>query len=357
VTAVRGREAEDGNAAAAAAPLVRVLRGGVVESIHRGHVAAVDGEGRLVASLGAPDAVFFLRSCCKPQQALPLVASGGADRFGVTDEELAVACGSHNGEDVHRRAVVSLLGKAGLTPDALKCGAHEPYGGRAAAELKERGEEPGALHNNCSGNHAGMLALARHLGAPTETYDQIDNPAQQLILRTVSRFTDVPSEEIGPAIDGCGAPTFAVPLGAAALAAARLVAPPGGWDAETREACARLARAMNSHPVLVEGEGELDTELMLRCEGRLVSKVGAEGMYLAGVFPSERWPRGLGLAIKIEDGDKNDRARAPSAVRALRQLGVLTDEDVRALSRFASQSLTNHRGDRVGETRAEFALL
>lgn len=338
----------------AGAPLVHVTRGRVVESIHRGHVAAVDGDGREVAHLGSPGALFFLRSCCKPHQAVPLVASGAADRFNIATEELAVACGSHDGEEVHTRAVVSLLSRAGLTPDALKCGAHEPYGGGAAEELKGRGEQPTPLHNNCSGNHAGMLALALHLGAPTETYDLPGNPAQQTILRVVSQFTDVPAEEIELAIDGCGAPTFAVPLRAAALAAVRLVAPPAGWDAATREACARLTAAMNEHPFMVEGAGELDTELMRRCGGRLVSKVGAEGMYVAGVRPSERWPRGLGVAIKIEDGDKKDRARSAAVVRALRRLGALTDEDVNVLGKFASQAITNHRGDRVGQTRAVF---
>ncbi|HLL73839.1 MAG TPA: asparaginase [Pyrinomonadaceae bacterium] len=356
MTTARGGEA-GGASAAAGAPLVFVARGGVVESIHRVHVAAVDGAGRLVASLGSPGAVFFLRSCCKPHQAIPLVASGAADHFKITPEELAVACGSHNGEEVQRRAVVSLLGKAGLAPGALKCGAHEPYGRQAANQLEERGEQPSALHNNCSGNHAGMLALARHTGASVETYDLSENPAQQAILRAVSQFTGVPAEEIELAIDGCGAPTFAVPLQAAALAAARLVAPPVEWDAETRAACARLTAAMNEHPALVAGEGELDTELMRRCGGRLVSKVGAEGMYTAGVRPCGRWPRGLGLAMKIEDGDKKDRARPAAAVRLLRQLGVLNDEDVGALAKFASQTITNHRGDRVGETRAEFELV
>src|SRR5882724_4990495 len=164
-----------------AASLVEVTRGSIVESRHRGHVAAVDGAGRIAAWLGDPAMVTYLRSSAKAFQAIPLLTSGAADRFGFTEKEIAIACASHNGEPIHTAAVLSILQKIGLDPEALKCGAHEPFSAAETRNLRASGEEPGVLHNNCSGKHAGMLALALHIGAPTETYDQLDNPIQVLI--------------------------------------------------------------------------------------------------------------------------------------------------------------------------------
>jgi L-asparaginase II len=312
-----------------------------------------------------------MRSATKPFQALPLVASGAADRFGLTDAELAVACGSHDATAAHTEAVLSLLTRAGLSASDLKCGAHEPYSKEAAEALRERGQRPTALHNNCSGNHAGLLALALHLGADVATYYRPENPAQRAVFRAVSEFSGVPTDELEYATDGCGIPTFALSVGAMARMFARLVAPEGAWGGGalgggvTREsvrgavganAARRVVGAMLARPELVEGDGELDTELMRAASGRLVSKVGAEGIYSAGVLPCERWPDGLGLAFKIEDGDKGDRARSPAAVEALRQLGVLGEAELKSLSKFARQTLRNHRGDEVGETRAVFRL-
>jgi L-asparaginase II len=335
-------------------PLVEVTRGSIVESVHRGHCVVLGGAGGVVARRGSPDALTYVRSAAKPQQVLPLITSGAAERFRLDARELAVACGSHNGEEAHTRAVLSMLGKAGLDASSLKCGPHEPYGKEAAAALRERGEKPSAIHNNCSGKHAAMLALAVHLGARPETYDQPGSPVQREVFRAVARLSGVPAEELRFAVDGCGLPAFALPLSAIALMHARLVAPPADFDDATREACARVVSAVHAHPEMVEGAGELDTEIMRAASGRLVSKVGAEGVYAAGVLPSERWPEGLGLAFKIEDGDRGDRARARLAVELLRQLGLLPDELPAALSELADPVIKNHRGDHVGRTRVAF---
>jgi L-asparaginase II len=339
-----------------AAPLVRVTRGGVTESLHRGHVVAVDGGGQVVASLGEPATVSYLRSASKPQQAVPFVASGAADRFSFGEREIAVACGSHSGETAHTETVAGMLRKLSLEESALKCGAHEPYSEETARDLRERGERPGPLHNNCSGKHAGMLALARHLGAEVAEYDSPSSPVQQAVARSVVQFSGVPAGRIAVGTDGCGVPSFGVALSALALMAARLVAPPDDWDTETRGACRRIVSAMLSHPEMVEGAGEMDTEIMLRAGGRVVSKVGAEGVYAASVLPCEEWPRGLGVALKIEDGDRAERARPVAVVETLRQLGVLRAPELEALSGFASDTLRNHRGDLVGEVRAAFEL-
>ncbi|MET0645822.1 MAG: asparaginase [Pyrinomonadaceae bacterium] len=338
------------------APLVEVWRGSIVESRHRGHVAAVDGDGRLVASLGDPETVTYLRSSAKPFQAVPLLTSGAAERFRLTEAELAVACGSHSGEDLHVETVARLLEKIGVDAALLKCGVHEPFDRETAERLRARGKTPGVLRNNCSGKHAGMLALSLHLGAPPELYDDPASPVQQSVLRAVSQFSDVDADDIALGTDGCSLPVFGLPVRAMALMYARLVAPPRGFDAATRDACARLAGAMNARPELVGGTKErFDTEVMRAGRGRLVSKIGAEGIYTAGVLPCERWPKGLGLAFKIEDGEDR-RARSTIAIEALRQLDVLEEDAHKTLSPYAKFSVQNHRGEKVGEIRAFFQL-
>lgn len=339
---------------AASAPFAVVMRGPCVESVHRGHLAVVDSRGRLVAHLGDPDAVTFLRSSAKPFQALPVLTSGAADRFGCTEAEVALLCGSHGGEPVHTRLAHSILQKAGFTEDALQCGTHTPYDPDAARRLEERGEAPTPIHNNCSGKHAGMLALARHLGAPTDTYRAPDHPVQQHILEAVARFAGLSPPAVGLGGDGCGVPTFAVPVRAMARMYAHLVAPPDDLDEPTRAACGRLVQAMTAHPALVEGNDLahcLDTALMQALPGRIVSKVGAEGVYTAGILPCTAWPHGLGVAFKIEDGDPDERARAPFAVALLDRLQLLDARARNTLAGLARKPVLDHRGDEVGEVR------
>jgi len=339
-----------------AEPLVEVKRGSITESRHRGHIVAVEPDGNIVASLGAPHNVTFLRSSAKPFQALPLLLTSAADRFGFTDREVALACASHNGEPIHTELAASMLRKIGLGPEALKCGVHEPYSAEAALELRARGEEPNVLHNNCSGKHAGMLAVALHLGAPIENYDSPENPVQKAIAKVLAQFSDVPITDMAVGVDGCAAPIFGITMKAMALAYARLVSPPASFDKTTRDACSRVVRVMTAYPELIGGTSErLDTEIMRAARGRVVSKVGAEGVYTAGIKPCEEWPKGLGLALKIEDGD-DKRARPTVVIEALRQLGVLRDESLKALSRYAFFPIKNRRGDLVGEISASFSF-
>lgn len=338
------------------APLVEVWRGPIVESCHRGHVAAVDGSNHILAELGSPETVTFVRSSGKPFQALPLIASGAADHFEFTEQEIAIACGSHSGEPVHVETVRSMLRKVELDEGALKCGVHEPFSAEVVRELARNGRSPNGLQNNCSGKHAGMLALALHVGAPTETYDQWNNPVQQMIAETVSEFADVPFEKIAIGIDGCGVPVFGISVRAMALMYARLVAPPDSFDPRTREACRRIVAAMIRFPEMVGGSKDrLDTKLIKCGQGRLISKIGAEGVYTVGVLPCLEWPGGLGLAIKIEDGDDR-RARPPAVIEALRQLGVLNEHELEPLLACAPNLITNRRAEPVGEIRAAFKL-
>ena len=343
-------------AAAFAASLVEVWRGPIVESRHRGHLVAVDGTGAIIASLGSPETVTYIRSSGKPFQALPLITSGAADHFGFTEQEIAIACGSHSGEPEHVATVESMLRKIGLDETALKCGVHEPFSAEAARQLARNQQSPNVLQNNCSGKHAGMLALARHVGAPTGTYDNWTNPVQQTIGKMISRFADAPFDSIIVGVDGCGVPVFGFPVRAMALMYARLVAPPDTFDTVAREACKRVVRAMTTFPKMVGGsKNRLDTELIGAGKGRLISKIGAEGFYTVGVLPCEKWPSGLGLALKIEDGDDH-RARPPAVIETLRQLGVLSESDVTSLSSYSPMAITNRRGERIGEARAAFTL-
>src|SRR6185369_10147036 len=192
--------------------LVEVKRGAITESRHRGHIVAVEPGGNIIASLGAPHNVTFPRSSAKPFQALPLLLTGAAERFGFTDEEVALACASHNGEPIHTKIVASMLKKIGLGPEALNCGVHEPYSPTAAAHLKASGESPNVLHNNCSGKHAGMLAVAKHLGAPLETYNLPENPVQLAVGHAISQFSGIAVEDMAVGIDGCGVPVFGITM-------------------------------------------------------------------------------------------------------------------------------------------------
>jgi L-asparaginase II len=339
-----------------AEPLVEVRRGSITESRHRGHVVAAEPDGNIVAYLGAPEDVTYLRSSAKPLQALPLLISGAAEHFGFTDQEVALACASHSGEPIHTQIVASMLEKIGLGPESLKCGTHEPFSPEAARELRASGEQPSVLHNNCSGKHAGMLALALHLGAPTETYDSPQNPVQRAIGRVVAQFSDIAMEDISVGVDGCGVPVFGITVKAMAVAYARLVSPPVELERPVRDACQRIVKAMTAYPELIGGTSErLDTEIMRGAGGRVISKVGAEGVYTAGILPCKEWRNGLGLALKIEDGDDH-RARPTVVIESLRQLGILHDESLEAVSRYAFFPVRNRREEVVGEIRASFSL-
>ena len=336
--------------------LVEVRRGSIIESRHRGYVVAVEGDGRVIAQLGEAGLVTYLRSSAKPFQVVPLIVSGAADRFGFTDREIALACASHSGEPVHVETVKGMLEKINLDETWLKCGTHEPFSREVARGLRLRGERPNVLQNNCSGKHTGMLALAIHLGAQPQTYDQPNNPVQIAIANTIARFADVAVEDIAVGVDGCGVPVFGVTVKQMALMYARLVAPPADFDEETRRACGRIAGAMTTCPELIGGTGErLDTELMRAAKSELVSKVGAEGVYTAGVLPCEGWPKGLGLALKIEDGE-DKRGRPTVVIESLRQLNVLRGEMLEAVAPYAKFTVKNHRGDKVGEVKANFNL-
>ena len=260
--------------------------------------------------MGDPEGYVYARSSAKPFQALPLLLSGAADALGLTDEELAVACASHNAEEPHLRAVRSILEKAGLSEDDLQNGAHPPLYAPATMELACRGEEPEAIHGNCSGKHAGMLAVCVHEGWATSGYRNPDHPLQVWILEIVARVCGLEPDEILLGGDGCGVPTFGMPLTNLATGFARLAtcALPG----DLAEAANKVSGAMREHPYMVGGTERFDTAVMRGTD--LVCKSGAEAVFGSGS------PEGWGLALKISDG--GTRALRPAALAALSRRGV-----------------------------------
>lgn len=333
--------------------LANVIRGNTVESIHRGHFIVLDGEGRTVASAGDPDTVTFYRSSCKFFQAIPLITSGAADAFGFTEEEVALACASHSGQKRHVEIAASMLAKIGLDETALHCGTHAPFYRPEADKLIREGKSPSTLQNNCSGKHSGMLAVARRIGADVATYEHLDNPVQQQILDVISKFAGVPRDEIATGSDGCAVPNFAVSIRAMACSFVNLISRADSFDRDTADAAKRLVTAALNHPELIGGTDRLDTQIMQAAPGRVLSKVGADGVWLAGVLPCEQWPSGLAVALKIEDGD-DFLSRPVVAIELLRRLEALAPDDLVALS---PMPIKNRRGDVVGKVNAEILHL
>ena len=334
--------------------LVEVTRGELVESRHRGSIALVDAHGETQSFIGDTQQYVFMRSSAKPLQIIPLIEGGTADRFQFTDRELAVMMASHGGEPFHVEAVEGILAKIGLDESALRCGIHWPANKEAAFELRRKGEKPTEVHNNCSGKHAGMLAVAVHRGYTLDDYTSPDHPVQRMIRATIADFAGMTSEQIKIAVDGCSVPVFGLPLWRAAYAYARL-ADPRDLPSGRREACQRATRAMQSHPEMVAGTGRFTTDLMRVAGQRLIAKGGAEGYYAVGIMPT-RERLGLGLTVKIEDGDPRGRATGPVVLKCLQEIGVLQQNDILQLTSHWPRSILNHRGDAVGELLTPFVL-
>ncbi len=329
----------------------------MTESLHRGFIAAVDVEGVVIAGLGDVETRTWFRSAAKPFQAIPMLVSGAAEHFKFTDRELAIVAASHDGERFHLDAVNSILRKSGLREDELLCGAHEPFNQAAARELQFTGQPPRPLHNNCSGKHAGMLAFAKFIGEPTANYIDPQHKIQRQMRIALARFADVPVEEIAIAVDGCSAPVFGLDLKAMARSYAQLVGvAQTDIEPELATAAERVVLAMTNFPEMVGGSHQrLDTDLMRAAGGQILSKVGAEGVQLLGVRPCALYPKGLGIAIKIEDGDTR-RARDPVVIETLRQLRLLDDDQLTQLARYRHSTVFNHRQLEVGEVRTCFKL-
>lgn len=329
--------------------LVEVLRGGVAESFHRGAVAVVDAAGGVLGEWGDIDVPVFPRSAVKVLQALPLIESGAAERFGLGDEALALACASHSGEPEHTMVAAAVLASLGLDHLALECGTHAPKHEPAANALAAAGLLPNALHNNCSGKHAGFVCLACHLAdgsdhkAAARSYIHREHPAMREVTAALAAATGFDLATAPQGVDGCSIPTFGIPLRHLALAFAR-VATGHGLRPGYARAAKRLREAVAKAPFMVGGTQRFDTEVMQAFGERVFCKIGAEGVYCAAL-PE----RGVGIALKIDDG----QARAAQAVMAelIAQLVTADDAQSRLIDGLRDSVLTNWRGIEVGRVR------
>ena len=318
---------------------VVVTRGNSVESFHRVHAAAVDACDTLLCRAGDPQLQTFWRSCAKPFQVIPLLESGGFDSRGWGDAELALACASHGGEPEHVAIVEAMLRSLGLEEGDLACGPQEPLSPRGAKIAHDSGVRIKRTHNNCSGKHTAMLALAQQNGWSIEGYERAEHPVQQAMLNQVALWTGVRPSEIDVAVDGCGASVFGLPLDKMARAYARLAMAARRGE----EIPERIVNAMAKNPFLVGGTDRFDSILMEETGGGVLAKVGAEGVHSAVILESA-----IGVAVKVEDGSQ--RAQYPALIRILQELDGLPDPLPPRLAEILRKPIRNSRGDVVGET-------
>ena len=333
--------------------LVEALRGPTVESFHRGAVAVVDDHGRLLWSCGNIERPIFPRSAVKLLQALPLVASGAADRLGLTQAELALACASHGGEAAHAATAASMLAKAGVDALVLECGAHWPYHEGSQRDMARSGAEPTALHNNCSGKHSGFVcvgcATSGLSGPPLfdfmRGYVEPEHPVMRQVSQALAQVTDFTLAQAPVGTDGCSIPTYAIPLFNLALGFAR-AGTGHGLPPALSDAASRLRAAIAAEPFMVAGTGRFDTAVMQRLRERVCCKVGAEGVYCASL-PEQGW----GVALKMDDGNTSRAAEVVMAA-LIEALLPLSAEDRTALHALSETTMSNWRGRRVGSLRA-----
>lgn len=338
-------------------PLVEVTRGEIVESIHYGAFCVADRKGRLLAQAGDPELITYPRSSLKPFQALPLIEGGGVDFFGLTGEEIAVVCASHAGTAFHQSVIAGMHQKIGITESELACGVHFPYDVETREAMKLANQSPTTLHHNCSGKHTGMLAYAQMRGFSTEMYLDPQHPVQIAIRETLAEMVTMAPEDMPVGTDGCSSPIYGVPMAGMAQAVAKM-ADPVGLGAARISACRTITTAMIAHPIMVAGPGQFDTDLMIAAGGKVFNKGGAEGYHIIGILPGaiHAASSGIGIAIKISDGDPHGRARSSVSLTILRALGVLDENALARLDAYGNVTVRNWRKIPVGEVRPVFDL-
>ena len=330
------------------APLVTVSRSGLVESTHYGDVVVANCEGRVLAFAGDPERLAYMRSSSKPLQALLVVQTGAADEFHFTDKELAICCASHCGSADHVATVLGILEKLGLTEADLECGTHMPGDAEERNRITSEGTQPRPAHNNCSGKHCGMLASAVAMDVATEGYSKIEHPVQQKTLANMAAMCEMPAADIRLGTDGCGVPTFGMPLRNMAIGYARLTSPDSALCPASAEAL-RISNAMAAAPVMISGAGSFNTTLLEVAGSHITCKGGAEGLFMLGVRGHD-----MGLAVKVSDA--SGRAQPPAVLAALAQLDILDSQQREKMAAFARPEVRNCHDDVVGETRAVLEL-
>jgi L-asparaginase II len=329
--------------------LVEVTRSGLVESRHYGHIAVVNIDGELLYYAGDPYIMTYTRSSAKPIQTLEVILSGTAGRFGFTQDEIAIMCASHYGEPYHRRTVQSIMDKIGLDKDKLKCGIIPPLDSDVALKIAYDGVQFDQLHHDCSGKHAGMLAVCVHKGYDIDGYKKLEHPLQQAIKAHINHVYDIDDEKMLIGVDGCDVPLFGMPLYNMALGFARYTTPER-LNPEYRKPARLIFDAMNAYPEMIAGTDGFCTELISHTHGKLIGKLGAEGIYCIGLKD-----KGIGIALMIEDGDIV-RPISTTAIKILEDLNLIDDDEAKALYKYKVRDNINTVGRVVGEVRGVFKL-
>ena len=328
---------------------VNVFRGPIVESRHYVNAAVSDASGNIIKSWGDVEKPVYLRSAIKPLQALPLIETGAVDAYGISEKELSLACASHTGEEIHTRAVMAWLDRMGLSLDDLECGSHWPTYRPAERALAEKGLQPTNAHNNCSGKHTGFLATALHLGEDHKGYIKLDHPVQKRLVKILEEFTEIDLSKAPVGIDGCSIPTLGIPLDRAALAIAKF-ANPEKLPESRRLACKRIQTAITNEPTMMAGSDRLCTALNGSAKGKVVAKVGAEGVYLAALPDL-----GLGIALKCVDG--TTRAAEVALGGILEDLGAMTEEMHAEMDKYVHPIMHNWNAMEVGTMDAKLEFV
>lgn len=328
--------------------IAKVWRGNTVESVHCGSVAVVNSKGKLIYSFGDPYFVTYLRSSAKPFQVIPLIVSSAAKEFGLSQREIAIIAGSHNGQKIHTDTVKNILKKIGLSEKNLQCGVHIPHYYTANNIIPPPGKKFTQVNHNCSGKHAGMLGLCVFFGWDIKNYRDPNHPAQKMILKAISEICQYPEKKIGIGIDGCGVPVHSMPLYNMALGFSNLVNC-SSKDDNTAKAYKLIVDSMKKYPEMVSGEGRLDLSLAMASKNNILAKAGGEALSCSGVLN-----KGWGVAVKIADGGQ--RAIGPAVIETLKQMGLLNKKQIGRMNKFSHPIIKNFRGDEVGYVRAEFEL-
>ena len=330
-------------------PLIETTRGAITETIHRGAIAVVDTKGNLKHAAGNPKLVTFMRSAAKPFQLLPTLESPAIEDFNLKLSEISIMCASHSGEDYHLESVRQILKKTGFTEEALQCGPHFPGHTPTQHNMIRNYQQPTAIHSNCSGKHTGMLIGCKLKGFPIERYLDLSHPIQQEILHTLEKVSGTPSNNIETAIDGCGVPTFALPIEKIALLFSRLADPVLITNPNRQKGLKNIRNAMISHPHNMSGSGRFCAALMKIFPNQIVLKSVAAGVYGIGL-PNQ----GLGIGLKIENG--LGEPRYATVLTVLKKLNILPPDGLDQLWHQFCPPVRNHRQQTVGNIHPVFEL-
>lgn len=329
--------------------IAKEYRGSLADLYHYGHIVVVDTEGNVLWQLGDANRITYARSSAKLFQAIPVIESGAADAYGITDKELAFMCASHRGEEFHTDAVLSILKKAGLNKDYLQCGTHYPYAPYMEDKLRAEGSQPTTLHNNCSGKHSGILITAKMRGESLDDYYALNHPLQKKITEVIAHMCDYSADEIEIGVDGCGMPVHALPIYKFAQGLARM-SKPDVLEGSLAKIVSRIVNAVTTHPEMVDGTDGFTTGLMQVFGDRLFSKSGANAFYAIGIKD-----KGIGIAMKM-DGGRSDIVPL-AMLETLVQIGVITREESELLPNHKPVSIIrNHKKEEIGKAICEFVL-